>query len=328
MIDVIDWFCLINSPGITTKTFWSLLQIYGTASKALKYVKNSFSRATAEKIINDLDCSIITAHDDSFPEDLKKLSTCPPLLFAKGNINLLRSEKVAIIGARNASITGRSIAFDMSSDLSKDFVIVSGLAHGIDTSAHVGALKSGNTIAVLPFSFQHIFPQENKDLLSKIVENGLAITEIAPCINPEQNMFYRRNRIISAISSIVIIIEAGMPSGTLSTALLNTKKVMVIPGSPADPRYKGSNHLLKNGAILVENASDVRKYLTKHNPSSIKTSIAENIIKIVCEKQKISIDMLAHTLHIDMQTLLCNLSELEILGKIKKSALNDIMLNV
>ena len=333
MIDIIDWFCLINAKNISIKTFWSLIQIYKTAKEALKHVEVNISKTMAEKILENFDGKIITPYDEYFPDELKATATCPPIIFAKGNLQLLKKQKIAIIGARNASITGKSIAFNIASDLSRDFPIVSGLAHGIDTSAHIGALKNGTTIAILPFSFNNIFPKENADLLEQIIQKGIAITEISPLMQPDQSMFHKRNRLLSAISSAVVIIEAAQKSGTLSTALLDIKKALVIPGSPADLRYKGSNYLIKRGAKLVEDANDIKNHLKKPIINTIikettkLNSIEENIIQIIKEEKQINIDTLADKLQIDMQTLLQNISKLEILGKIKKIALNDVVLN-
>ena len=198
---VVDWFCLINSKGIGSKTFWSLLSKYKTAEESLKYVSNRFNESDAIKILKSFKGKVILASDPNFPKELRRNTSCPPMLFFQGNDKLFCSRKIAIIGSRNSSVNGKSIAYRLGSDLSGYFSIVSGLAKGIDQSAHLGALRNNkNTIAVLPFNFNNIYPKDNIKLFDEIASKGLVITEVPPHKSPDQGMFHARNRIISMMS--------------------------------------------------------------------------------------------------------------------------------
>lgn len=342
---VLDWFCLINSKGIGPKTFWSLLRAYKTAQESLKHVATPFSTKEASKILTDFSGRIILASDPIFPSELRRSTSCPPMLFCRGNIDLLKTQKIAIIGARNASINGKSIASKLSGDLSQYFTIVSGLANGIDTSAHLGVLRrnKNNTIAVMPFSFNNIYPKENTKLFEEISNKGLVLTEVPPQKNPDQGMFHARNRIISLLSPGVIVIEGALKSGTIAAAKMALdigSEVMAVPGSPSDPRSRGCNNLIKNGAPLVEDYADVldilgctqtsteQPKLKLHDNSTPKyDDISNDILSMLSVDLPTNLEIIAQKLNIDMKELLRNISELEILGRIYKCSTNEVMLN-
>lgn len=343
--NVIDWFCLINTKGIGPKTFWEMLKKYGNAEASLRHIKDSFPIQEAKKILNSFKGSILLASDDAFPEELKRDTYCPPMLFAKGDLNILKCRKIAIIGARNASIHGKTLAGNLGSDLSNYYSIVSGLANGIDTSAHLGALKNkySKPIAVMPFSLNNIYPKENKNLFEKIVEIGLVITEVPPHRNPDQGMFHARNRIIASLSSGMIVVEAALKSGTMSTAKLALDlgtEVMAVPGCPADPRARGCNYLIKNGAPLVENYIDVLENMNiqttslrentqlKYTSSSESNNLNQKVLDMLSVDCPTNIELIAHNLGEDVTKILSNISELEMCGKIKKYSTNEIILNV
>jgi DNA processing protein len=305
-------------------------------------VKHTFSRTSAEKTLESFNGTILIASDPEFPEELKNFSSCPPMLFATGDIGLLKAKKIAIIGARNASINGRSIAFNFSRDLAEYFVIVSGLANGIDTSVHMGALETGRTIAVLPFSLNNVYPKENAKLFDQIVKNGLAISEVPPNRPPDAGMFHARNRIIATLVSGLIIIEASIKSGTMSTAkaaLDAGTEVLVVPGSPTDPRSKGCNKLIKEGAPLVESYIDVlehMEYKCVHKQHKIQlvnntqtySDISRQILMMLSADFPTDLETIANNLNVNIQDILCNISELEISGKILKYSSNEIILNL
>lgn len=196
-----------------------------------------------------------------YPPLLDMLEDAPPILIAMGNIELLKKRNVAIVGARNASIHGIKMAENLAADLSAHQIgITSGLARGIDKAAHKGALYTGFTIAVIGCGIDIFYPTEHKDLQKSIAEKGVVLTEFSIGTQPQAMHFPRRNRIISGLSWGCIVIEAAQHSGSLITAkqaLDYNRPVFAVPGSPIDPRCKGSNNLIRMGAILTENAMDI-----------------------------------------------------------------------
>jgi DNA processing protein len=177
-----------------------------------------------------------------------------------GHVALLHRENLAIVGARNASALGVKFAQTLATDLARDgFVIVSGLARGIDRAAHQATLDTG-TIAVMAGGVDVVYPPENKDLYERISNRGAIVSEMPLGVTPQARHFPRRNRIISGMSRGVVVIEAAERSGSLITAnyaLEQGREVFAVPGSPLDPRARGSNRLLKEGATLTECAEDI-----------------------------------------------------------------------
>ena len=339
---ILDWFCLINTKGIGSKTFWGMLKIYKNASEALKHVENPFPKAEAEKRLKSMDCELILANDALFPRLLKRSSFCPPILFYKGDKAIIAKRKIAIIGARNSSINGQKIAKNLASNLVNEFTIVSGLAKGIDSSAHKGSLEgSKSAIAVVPFGFDNIYPKENQGLFQEIAEQGLVLSEIPYGKTIDQGMFQARNRIISLISEGLIVIEAGYKSGTMATATMALDfgcEIMVVPGTPTDPRNLGSNSLIKNGAHLIQNHFDVLEILGIQNKSVSKqnelpimhnanNSNHKNELLSLVSETPISLDELSMHIHMSISELLCLVSELEISGSICRTSNNEIILN-
>lgn len=198
---------------------------------------------------------------DEYPVNLKEINNPPPLLICLGNPEILNNKSIAIVGSRNASYNGLHLAESFAKDLmNSGFTIVSGLASGVDAKAHIGAIKS--TIAVIGSGIDSIYPAENKRIYTDIVKNNSAIiTEFAFGVKPIPANFPQRNRIIAGISLGTVIIEAGMKSGSLSTARLAFeagRDVFAIPGFALDPKYKGNNHLIKkNVAKLVEEYTEI-----------------------------------------------------------------------
>ena len=195
-----------------------------------------------------------------YPQLLPELDDAPPLLITKGNLNLLDRQAVAIVGARNASAAACRFARGLAHDLGqRDFVVVSGLARGIDSAAHDGALETG-TIGVVAGGVDVFYPPENEARQTALYERGLVIAEMPPGTEPRARHFPYRNRIIAGIGSGTVVVEAAPRSGSLITARLAAeagREVMAVPGSPLDPRAQGCNQLIRDGATLVQNAADV-----------------------------------------------------------------------
>jgi DNA processing protein len=203
---------------------------------------------------------LLSTDDEDYPEALAAIDDAPPLLYVRGDVALLRRKAVAIVGARNASANGRRLAEDIARDLgAAGFVVVSGLARGIDHAAHRGSLDSG-TIAVVAGGIDIAYPPDNEELQREIARRGVLVAEMPPGTVPQAKHFPRRNRLISGLSLGVLVVEAALQSGSLITArmaLEQGREVLAVPGSPLDPRCNGTNNLLRQGAILAEGAADV-----------------------------------------------------------------------
>lgn len=211
---------------------------------------------------NKIGAKIITYIDDDYPILLKQSESFPFVLSCKGNLNLLNNTRtVAIIGSRNCSINSFNFSKKTAQEVSGyGYVIVSGLARGIDSSAHLGSLQNG-TIAVLGSGIDVIYPKENDYLYREIIyNNGLIVSELPIHSSPKPEYFIMRNRIIAGLARGVLVMEAGISSGTMHTvkqALKLNREVMIFPGSPYDDRCLGSNRLLQDGAMMVIDTKDV-----------------------------------------------------------------------
>lgn len=288
---IIDCIQLINSENIGPVTFFKLLQEYGSVKNALamlpKLKKFSlFSRSAAEVELakaEEKGVRILTFADDEYPDNLKQIDDAPPLLYVLGRSDILNSElSLAIVGSRNASINGRKTASRIAYDLTNYGVtIISGMARGIDSAAHKGAMyaqqQKGTTIAVLGTGVDVPYPKENSALYEQILQNGAIVSEFPLGTQPQATNFPRRNRIVSALSKGTLIVEAATNSGSLITARLaleQGKDIFAIPGAPNDERASGPNKLIKEGAVLVENAEDILSVLSSSCQKKIKKESA------------------------------------------------------
>ncbi|MGN6590382.1 MAG: DNA-processing protein DprA [Sphingomicrobium sp.] len=272
--DLIDRLRLLRTSGIGPVTFRQLILRFGNPAAALSAVPDLarrgggkapqlHSRQDAEREIarvEKLGASFLALGQGLYPRLLAELEDAPPLLIAKGNLRLLDCQSVAIVGARNASAAACRFARGLAHDLGKyDLVVVSGLARGIDSAAHDGALPTG-TIGVIAGGIDVFYPPENEDRQKAIYERGLVVAEMPPGTEPRARHFPYRNRIIAGVSSGTVVIEAAPRSGSLITARLAAeagRDVMAVPGSPLDPRAQGCNQLIRDGATLIQNAADV-----------------------------------------------------------------------
>lgn len=203
---------------------------------------------------------MLFAGEAEYPPALVALEAPPPVIAVLGHPHLLRREGISIVGARNASALGRKLAQMLAADLSKaGLTVVSGLARGIDAAAHAAALDGG-TAAVLAGGIDVVYPAENQALYERIVAQGVLVSEMPMGMAPQARHFPRRNRIVSGLTRGTIVVEAAEGSGSLITArfaLEQNREVFAVPGSPLDPRAKGANRLLREGATLTETADDV-----------------------------------------------------------------------
>lgn len=290
MENLIDILQLINSDGIGAVSFYKYVKKFGSAKAALENIdakKRIFSKAQAEDEIAKAqknNAKIIAYNSSEYPQSLLEIPDAPPVLYVKGNEKLLNHHlNVAIVGARNASINGRKIASRIAYDLTQNNVlVVSGMARGIDTSAHKGAMyalnQKGPTIAVLGTGVDEIYPLENTELYEQIVEQGLLISEFSMGTPAQVSNFPRRNRIISGLCLGTLVVEATLKSGSLitaRTALEQNKEVFAVPGSPLEPRSGGPNQLIRDGAVLTESANDILDYIAMSSELSAKNQPLE-----------------------------------------------------
>lgn len=232
-------------------------KLYKYSSK--KYIENI---TKIEKYMKNNNISYITINEEKYPEKLKNIYNAPNVLFYIGNIDLLNTVCLGIVGSRNCSEYGRKVSYKFSRIISNsDVTIVSGLAKGIDTYAHKGALADRkNTIAVLGCGIDICYPKCNKDLKVFIENNGLVVSEFFPKVEPKPYYFPMRNRIISGLSNGVLVVEAAEKSGSLITAyeaLNQDRDVYAIPGRINDKLSIGTNKLISEGAMMVNTPIDI-----------------------------------------------------------------------
>lgn len=273
---LIDALRLIRSENVGPITYHQLVSYYGSAAKALDALPELSRRggrkkaiticpkANAEKeieAIQSVGAQFLIYGTADYPELLTTIPDAPPVLTALGNPAIWRNKTVlGVVGARNASANGCAMARKLAQQLGQhDYIIASGLARGVDTAAHLGSLETG-TVAVIAGGIDVIYPPENESLYRKIIECGAILAEAPFGTAPIARHFPARNRIIAGMSVGVAVIEASLKSGSLITAhdaLDYGREVFAVPGSPLDPRCKGSNDLIRHGATLTESAQDI-----------------------------------------------------------------------
>ncbi len=274
------WLRLLRAPGVGPVSFARLLQVFGEPEAvlaasadrlreaglkpaALDWLRNP-DRALLEKDMQWVSApghQLLSIRDEAYPTLLRDVPDPPPLLFVNGDAALLSLPQLAIVGSRNPTQGGGRNAFEFARFLaSAGLIPTSGLATGIDASAHQGALQTGTTIAVAGTGPDRIYPAANRDLARQIAVQGAIVTELPPGTAPRREHFPRRNRIISGLSLGVLVVEAAARSGSLITARLAAeqgREVFALPGSIHNPLAKGCHQLIRNGAKLVDSADDI-----------------------------------------------------------------------
>ena len=305
-----NWLRLSRTPTVGPVAFRELIRRYEDAGDALEALPEIFRKRgksasiaipgleQIEQEMLAMDAAgirLIAACESDYPAYLKAIDPPPPLISIFGNIDVLHKPCVAIIGSRNASAIGLRFARQIASELGEaGYTIVSGMARGIDTSAHHGALETG-TAAVLGGGVDHIYPKQNTELYREISLRGALVSESPFGHRATARDFPRRNRIISGLCMGVVVIEAAERSGTLITAryaLEQNREVLAAPGSPLDPRTKGCNRLIRQGAGLIETSEDIINALTDIVPLGVAeppneyldTSVREEIDDTDIEK--------------------------------------------
>jgi DNA processing protein len=270
---------LIRSENIGPVTYFQLIARFGSAGAAIAAIPDLAARgggrppklaprAVAEREIEQvarLGARHLFLGQDPYPPLLAEMETAPPALVVKGDLGLLERPAVAVVGARNASAAACRFARMLAQGLGQaGAVVVSGLARGIDTAAHDGALATG-TIAVVAGGIDVVYPPENEERQRSIAERGLLVAEQAPGTEPRARHFPYRNRVIAGLANGTVVVEAAPRSGSLITARCAAeygREVMAVPGSPLDPRAQGCNLLIREGATLVQNEEDVMEAIS------------------------------------------------------------------
>lgn len=275
--DLIDRLRLIRADGVGPPTFYRLLRQYGTAARALAALPElqrhgGRDRPPRVPTRSEIDAELAAAagigaraiawDDPDYPKLLAEISDPPPVIFLRGDAARLSPQAIGVVGARNASVGGKRFAAGIAAELAAaGFTIVSGLARGIDGAAHQGALDAGGgTVAVLAGGIDQPYPPEHQKLYERIAAEGAVVAEQPVGWVAQARDFPRRNRIIAGLSRGVVVVEAAIRSGSLITARYANeqgREVFAVPGSPLDPRCRGTNDLIRQGATLTESAADV-----------------------------------------------------------------------
>ncbi len=360
------WLRLSRSEQVGPATFRRLIAAFGTAKAAVAALPELSRRSRGRPIelfsadaaareidrLTTMGGRLIAKVEADYPEPLAATEDAPPVISVLGRIELLQRPVVAVVGARNASANGRFLAETLARQLGElGWVVVSGLARGIDAAAHQGALEAG-TIAVLAGGIDKPYPPETERLYGEISERGLLIAESALGRVPQARDFPRRNRIVSGMSLGTVVVEAAVRSGSLITARLageQGRQVMAIPGSPLDPRCRGGNHLIREGALLVESAADVdeairgtpgngrpdRTWSPRYHdededdlgePSEIPEKSSTSVVERYLSLSPVAVDELLRQCQLSAPVLRMSLLELELAGRLQWHAGNRVSL--
>jgi DNA processing protein len=282
MDDAIDHLRLIRTESVGPLTYRRLIERFSSAANAiaaLPELSRAGGRQEAPKIptrgeaerelaaLRKRGARLVVLGQADYPPFLADMPDAPPALAVLGDVALLSSRAVGIVGARNASANGMRVAQNLAADAAPHLTVVSGLARGIDAAAHTGAMTAGRTIAVIAGGLDVPYPPEHEKLQKQIAETGAVVAESPLGTAPMAKHFPKRNRIIAGLVLGLVVIEAAPRSGSLLTARLANeagRELFAVPGSPLDPRCQGSNDLIRQGAHLTETAADILANLPDH----------------------------------------------------------------
>lgn len=363
--EVISVLRLARSENVGPKTFFELIRLFGDAQTTLEHIAEFSLKGGRQKPIKvcsknevvrellalqKINATVLTYRHINYPKLLLHIADPPPVITCKGNLELLNSRILAVVGSRNASLNGTEFTKKITKDLiDSNITVVSGLARGIDTAAHSAALP--HTVAVIAGGIDHIYPQENTALYHKIVEQGLIIAELPLHFPPLSKHFPQRNRIIAGMSYGTLVIEANLKSGSLITARLAleyNRELFAVPGFPYDPRYQGTNLLIKNGACLVEKIDDilhqlpaisinqensfsqesVNQYKSLNNYKSLTVSEEDrDLVRKLISSVPVDIEALIKHTELPASVINVIILELELAGKITRCAGNKIVIS-
>ncbi len=357
---------MCRTETIGPVSFYALLRRFGSARAALEMVPQLARRGERSKTVTPvtrtdaeaefaalqrIGARLVCWGEPTYPSGLAAIDDAPPILTVIGRAELLRSPIVAVVGARNASAIGRRFCRDLAAALGQGgIVVVSGLARGIDAAAHLGALETGS-VAVVAGGVDVVYPEENRGLHEALAGQGAIVAELPIGTEPQARHFPRRNRLISGMALGVVVVEAAARSGSLITAqfaLEQGRDVFAVPGSPLDPRCRGSNDLLRHGAILTEGAEDVLAQLgpqlTHPAPPHPRPSLAvmgwpaaitqaavadDAALELITERlgpTPVAVDELVRQCHLSAAAVATLLLELELAGRVERHPGNLVSL--
>jgi DNA processing protein len=343
------WVALSTVPELGAKRIALLVESFGSAKKALAAPEKSLAEtglpshalSSLLKVRNQIDpdrewrklsaleLGVITLADSDYPSLLRQIYDPPAILFYRGDLAVLDKPCIALVGARKATEYGKSAARKLAAELVRaGTVVVSGMARGIDSCAHIGALQAnGTTVAVLGCGLDVCYPPENLQLREKIVRSGVILSEFPPGTQPKPQHFPMRNRIISGLSLATVVVEAAEKSGALITAdcaLEQGRDVFAVPGSIHSPLSRGCHRLLKDGAAMVEQAADILQYLglaevqVNAVPGPAGLTPLQSRILAAMEFETVHFDEIVGRCQVKAPELAAALVELELAALIKK----------
>ena len=356
----LDWLQLARSDNIGPATFSRLMQRYGSAGAALNALPELIRRGGGRALRiyardkAEAELHAVTAHaaklvamgEPHYPPLLRHAATAPPLLYIAGKMELTAMDAIAVVGARNASAIGRKFTRMIAERLGQEgFMVVSGLARGIDTAAHEASLPK-HTAAVVAGGIDHFYPPENEALQRAIAKQGLLISEMGLGAVPKAEHFPRRNRIISGMARATIVVEAALRSGSLITARYAAeqgREVFAVPGSPLDPRCEGTNKLIREGASIMTSVDDVVESLRQQTldyraPMQVDGGFAlppaayepqekdrDRVIALL-SPSPVSVDDLIRESQLPAASVSAVLLELEIIGRVAHTSASTVAL--
>ena len=357
MTEAFDRLRLARTDGVGPITFRRLLARYGSAAAALdalpglaraggsaappRPVDQGQLRTEADRVAR-LGGAILVWGDPAFPPLLAEADDAPVALSVLGDLSTLAARAVAVVGSRNASANGQRLAETIAHDLARaGVVVVSGMARGIDAAAHEGALAGGRTVACVAGGLDQPYPSEHAGLQDRIAAGGAVVSEAPLGTAPQARHFPRRNRIIAGLSLGVVVVEAAVRSGSLGTAEMATtygRDVFAVPGSPLDPRCRGANQLLREGAHLTESAADVLASLSPGRhllgvaeplapwgtvpPEPAEEARAVHLLPELLSPSPVSVDDLIRRCQLSAAAVTAALIQLELAGRIQMLAGN------
>jgi DNA processing protein len=339
-----DWTLAALTPGIGPVAMLRLVQTFGSIGAALDanrqvlapIVGAEAAHALKERVAAEAaqaalawaqkpDAFLLTLLDDDYPTQLAEADTPPPLLFGRGRRELLARPMIAVVGSRNALAPACATARDFSASLARHgYTVVSGMASGIDSAAHQGALtEEASTIAVVGTGIDRVYPASNHALAQQLAQHGLILSEFPLGMKPHAHNFPRRNRIIAGLSKACLVVEASVESGSLITARLAAeagREVMAIPGSIHNPQARGCHRLIKQGARLIETIDDildeVGRLPGRPHPAPQRDVAPRDAVGLAMGHEAVTLDELGTKLGLTATELYAKLLQLELEGRV------------